>query len=77
MSRSLKNNLVNNFFSSANALIIFFFVDCLRTAATFIQNMDSTANPCEDFFQYMCGNFEQEHPMPDSSTSHDWYVFNY
>lgn len=48
-------------------------LECLKTAATFIQNMDPTASPCEDFFQYMCGNFEQEHPLPDSSTSHDWY----
>ncbi|KAL7019283.1 hypothetical protein ACKWTF_011064 [Chironomus riparius] len=51
-----------------------FSKDCLRTASTFIQNMDTTANPCEDFFQYMCGNFEQEHPLPDSSTSHDWFT---
>jgi membrane metallo-endopeptidase-like protein 1 len=36
--------------------------------------MDLTANPCEDFFQYMCGNFESEHPLPDTSTSHDWFT---
>lgn len=50
----------------------FVHLECLQTSATFIQNMDNTANPCEDFFQYMCGNFENEHPLPDTSTSHDW-----
>ncbi|KAG5672471.1 hypothetical protein PVAND_002598 [Polypedilum vanderplanki] len=48
--------------------------DCLRTSATFIQNMDLTVNPCEDFFKYMCGNFDSEHPLPDTSTSHDWFT---
>ncbi len=47
--------------------------ECLRTAATFLQNMDLTADPCEDFFQFTCGNFEDEHPRPDTQTSHDWF----
>ncbi|CRK91555.1 CLUMA_CG005212, isoform A [Clunio marinus] len=36
--------------------------------------MDLSAHPCEDFFRFTCGNFEVEHPRPDSQTSHDWFT---
>lgn len=68
--------IINFFFStltfSSLPLHLSTILECLQTSATFIQNMDVSANPCEDFFQYMCGNFENEHPLPDTSTSHDW-----
>lgn len=35
--------------------------------------MDETADPCEDFYQFTCGNWGEEHPRPDSVTSHDWF----
>ncbi|CAO1440505.1 unnamed protein product [Diamesa serratosioi] len=48
--------------------------ECLRTATMLQQNMDFTVDPCEDFFKFTCGNFDEEHPRPDSQTSHDWFT---
>lgn len=36
--------------------------------------MDFKADPCEDFFQFTCGNFENEHPRPDTQSSYDWFT---
>lgn len=35
--------------------------------------MDETVDPCEDFYQFTCGNWGDEHPRPDSVTSYDWF----
>jgi len=42
---------------------------CVKAAYTLLQNMDSTAEPCEDFYQYACGGFEEKVRIPDSESS--------
>lgn len=36
--------------------------DCLRAASNLLQSMDFTADPCDDFYQFTCGNWAEDHP---------------
>ena len=40
-------------------------------AARIIENMDPTADPCEDFYQYACGGWQQKNEIPQGDSSFD------
>ncbi|KAL5276353.1 Nep5 family protein [Megaselia abdita] len=60
-------------FKGRNSHILCDSRDCLRSASNLLLSMDETVDPCEDFYQFTCGNWGEEHPRPDSVTSYDWF----
>ncbi|XP_078614974.1 endothelin-converting enzyme homolog [Branchiostoma floridae x Branchiostoma japonicum] len=38
--------------------------DCITSAALLLASMDPTADPCQDFFQFSCGGWLQDNPIP-------------
>lgn len=38
------------------------------TAARIIENMDTTAEPCNDFYQYACGGWLKRNVIPETSS---------
>ena len=47
---------------------------CITAAHTLIQNMDPSADPCEDFYQYACGGFEERVRIPDDQSSRSQFA---
>ncbi|XP_062438220.1 neprilysin [Rhea pennata] len=42
--------------------------DCIKSAARIIENMDITAEPCKDFYQYACGGWLKRNIIPETSS---------
>ncbi|XP_076861735.1 membrane metallo-endopeptidase-like 1 [Brachyhypopomus gauderio] len=48
--------------------------DCVTAAARLLRNMDPSVDPCQNFYQYACGGWQERHVIPDTSSLHS--VFN-
>lgn len=42
---------------------------CIHTASQVLEKMDQTAEPCDDFYQFACGNFVKKTNIPDDKAS--------
>ncbi|KFQ25532.1 PREDICTED: neprilysin [Merops nubicus] len=42
--------------------------DCIKSAARILENMDATAEPCKDFYQYACGGWLKRNVIPETSS---------
>lgn len=47
---------------------------CVTVAAAIINAMDTTTDPCEDFYTYSCGGWIKSNPLPDGKSI--WGSFN-
>ncbi|VVC39609.1 Hypothetical protein CINCED_3A013094 [Cinara cedri] len=45
--------------------------DCLRSATAFVESMNRSVNPCEDFYQFACGRYGNKHRIPKTFVSND------
>ncbi|KAL1449213.1 hypothetical protein WDU94_000430 [Cyamophila willieti] len=41
---------------------------CIHTASKLLQNMNTTVNPCDDFYKFTCGRFLEETIIPDDKS---------
>ncbi|PSN50284.1 hypothetical protein C0J52_02838 [Blattella germanica] len=48
--------------------------ECYRAAARLMQTMDRRVDPCVNFYNYVCGNYEEHHPIPDITIYWDNYM---
>ncbi|XP_055306132.1 neprilysin-like [Sitodiplosis mosellana] len=47
--------------------------DCIRAASYLLESMDFRIDPCEDFYEFTCGNWAKYHTRLDSVTRWSWY----
>ncbi|XP_037090373.1 neprilysin-2-like isoform X3 [Pollicipes pollicipes] len=48
---------------------ICFTKGCVQAAYTIMTNMDTSVNPCDDFYEFACGSFLKSTVIPDEKTS--------
>ncbi|XP_033885136.1 neprilysin-like isoform X1 [Acipenser ruthenus] len=47
--------------------------DCTKSAARILENMDTTADPCQNFYQYACGGWLKKNIIPETSSRYSTF----
>lgn len=70
MSRNVDSTDVCKYEKSAKELsVICQSNNCVRAAAQIIDKIDFSVDPCDDFYQFSCGNYVKTKPVPDDRLS--------
>ncbi|GMT15487.1 hypothetical protein PFISCL1PPCAC_6784 [Pristionchus fissidentatus] len=48
---------------------------CVRAANYLMDAMNTTADPCDNFFEYACGQWNYAHPIPDDSAVYGTFSY--
>ena len=43
------------------------------TAAQILDSIDQTVDPCEDFFQFACGDWNRKHIIPEDKSGYNTF----
>ena len=62
---------VNTYNDGENVNKICMTKECIGASYRLFKQMDLTADPCQDFNQFSCGNFIKEKLIPDDKTSYN------
>ncbi|CAG2120922.1 unnamed protein product, partial [Medioppia subpectinata] len=46
---------------------------CISSAGYLSSSMDFSVNPCDDFYQFSCGKWQEDHPFPANLDGWDYF----